>query len=201
MAKRVLSLAALGALALVAAPQVSEAQVSVTPFVGYYAPLGTLIEDGGSEVFSTQSAMVFGGRLGFASTGPLGFEATVAYSGAGLESGGEEADGNVMILSGRALYRLGGLGPSGTLHAGAGLAYIMRGGDVWDDIESADVDGVDDFGGTIGLGAQFSLSQMMSIRVDVEDFIYNGEIHNDVDETDSKLQNDLMLSAGLNFGF
>jgi hypothetical protein len=172
----------------------------VTPFVGYYAPLGTLLKDGGSEI-STQAAMVFGGRLGFASTGPLGFEATLAYSGAGVESGGTDVDGDVMILSGRALYRLGGLGPSGTLHAGAGLAYVMRGGEIWDDIESSNVDGIDDFGGTIGLGAKFSLSPMMSIRVDVEDFIYSGEIHNDVDATESTLQNDLMLSAGLNFGF
>ena len=201
MAKRVLSLAALGALALVAAPKASEAQVSVTPFVGYYAPLGTLLKDGDTEIGSTQSAMVFGGRLGFATTGPLGFEAAVAYSSAGLESGGTEADGNVMILSGRALYRLGGLGPSGSLHAGAGLAYVMRGGDVWDDIESSNIDGVDDFGGTIGLGAKFSLSPMLSLRVDVEDFIYSGEIHNDTDATESTLQNDLMLSAGLNFGF
>ena len=201
MAKRVLSLAVLGALALVAAPKASEAQVSVTPFVGYYAPLGTLLKDGDTEVGSTQGAMVFGGRLGLATPGPWGFEASVAYSDAGLEAGSAEVDGNVMILSGRALYRLGGLGPSGTLHAGAGLAYVMRGGDFWDEVAEAEVDGIDDFGGTIGLGAKFSLSQMMSIRVDVEDFIYSGEIHNDVDATESTLQNDLMLSAGLNFGF
>ena len=106
-----------------------------------------------------------------------------------------------MPAGGRALYRLGGLGPSGTLHAGAGLAYIMRGGDLWDEVEAADIDGIDDFGGTIGLGAKFSLSPTMSLRVDVEDFIYSGEIHNDTDATESSLQNDLMLSAGLNFGF
>ena len=199
MAKRVLSLVTLGALALVAAPK-AEAQVSVTPFVGYYAPLGTLLQDGGTEI-STQSAMVFGGRLGMQTPGPFGFEAMVAYSSAGLESGGAEVDGDVMVLSGRALYRLGGLGPSGTLHAGAGLAYVMRGGEFWDAASDANVDGIDDFGGTIGLGAKFSLSQMMSIRVDVEDFIYSGEIHDDTDATESSLQNDLMLSAGLNFGF
>ncbi|MGH7586038.1 MAG: outer membrane protein [Gemmatimonadales bacterium] len=200
MAKRVLSLAALGALALVAAPKASEAQVSVTPFVGYYAPLGTLLQDGGTE-FSTQSAMVFGGRLGLQTPGPLGFEASLAYSSAGLESGGAELDGDLMVLSGRALYRLGGLGPSGTLHAGAGLAYVMRGGDAWDGLEDSGIEGIDDFGGTIGLGAKFSFSPMMSIRVDVEDFIYSGEVHNDTEATESKLQNDLMLSAGLNFGF
>ncbi len=201
MFKRALGLTALGALALIAQPGSVAAQgVSVTPFIGYYAPLGDIIEEGGSTA-STQAAFAFGGRLTLDAPGPWGFEGMVAYSGAGVESGGSEGDANVMILSARALYTLASLGPMGSLHAGAGLAYVMRGGDVWDNAEDFGVEGINDFGGTLGLGAKFGLGPMMSIRVDLEDFIYSAKFKDDVSETEGKLQNDLLLSAGLNIGF
>jgi hypothetical protein len=201
MLKRALSLTAGVALALAAQSGSAAAQgVSITPFIGYYAPLGDVIDEGGSTV-STQAALAFGGRLTLDVPGPLGVEASVAYAGAGVESGGSEGDANVMVLSARALFQLASLGPMASLHAGAGLAYVMRGGDVWDEAEDFGVDGINDFGGTLGLGAKFGLGPMFSIRVDLEDFIYSAKFEDTVSETEGKLQNDLLLSAGLNIGF
>lgn len=201
MFKRALSLTALGALALVAQPGSSAAQgVSITPFIGYYAPLSDVIDESGINL-GAQSALAFGGRLTVQTPGPWAVEGSVAYASAGVESGGAEEDGNIMVLSARALYRLASLGPMGSLHAGAGLAYVMRGGDFWDQFEDLGIEGVNDFGGTLGLGAKFGLGPMMSIRVDLEDFIYSAKFNDDTDETEGKLQNDLLLSAGLNIGF
>src|SRR5690606_8131239 len=51
MFKRVFTLTALGALALVGRPESAVAQgVSITPFVGYYAPLSDVIEEGGETI-------------------------------------------------------------------------------------------------------------------------------------------------------
>lgn len=201
MFKRVLALAALGALVLGARPDAAAAQgFSVTPFVGYYAPLGDVIDEEGVTLGS-QSALTFGGRLGLETTGPWGFEAALAYSTGGVESGGAEADGNLMVMSVRALRTIASLGPSGSLHAGAGLAYVMRGGEFWDDFEEIGVEGTNDVGGTLGLGARFSLSPMFNLRVDLEDYIYSAKFNDETTETEGKLQNDLLLSVGLNFGF
>ena len=199
MFKRVMSLSTLAALLLIASPDAASAQnVSVTPFVGYYAPLGTLLKEGATEI-GTEGAMMFGGRLGLATPGKWSFEGTVAYSGAGLEDVPE--DGSVTILGARALYQLATLGTAGSLHAGAGLAYVMRGGEFWDAIDEGGIEGINDFGGTVGLSARFPLGPSMTLRLDVEDYIYSGEIHDDTDATESQLQNDVLLSAGLSFGF
>jgi opacity protein-like surface antigen len=201
MFKRVLALAALGALALGARPDAAAAQgFSVTPFVGYYAPLSNVIDEDGLELGS-QTALTFGGRLGMQTTGPWGFEAALAYTTSGVESGGAEVDGNLMLMSVRALRTIGSLGPSGSLHLGAGLAYVMRGGDAWDALDDGGVEGINDFGGTLGLGARFSLSPMLNLRVDLEDYIYSAKFNDSSTETEGKLQNDLLLSVGLNFGF
>ena len=201
MLKRALTLSTLAALALAARPDAAVAQgVSVTPFVGYYAPLGDVIDESGIQLGS-QSTLAYGGRVTLATPGSWAFEGTLAYSGAGVESGGAEADGNLMVLSARALYRLGGLGPSGSLHAGAGLAYVSRGGEFWDEFEDGGVEGINDFGGTLGLGARFPLSPSMAIRVDLEDYIYSAKFNDADEETEGKLQNDILLSAGLSFGF
>ncbi len=199
MFKRVLTLSTLAALTFAASPDTASAQgVSVTPFVGYYAPLGTLLKEGATEI-STEGALMFGGRLGLDTPGRWGFEGTLAYSSAGLEDVPD--DGSVMILSARALYQLATLGMAGSLHAGAGLAYVMRGGEFWDAVDEGGVEGINDFGGTVGLSARFPLGPTMTLRLDLEDYIYSGEIHDDTDATESQLQNDLLLSAGLSFGF
>ena len=201
MFKRVFALAALSALAVGARPEAVMAQgVSLTPFVGYYAPLGDVLDEGGTTL-ATQGALTFGGRLTVGTPGPGAFEGALAYSSAGVESGGREEAGTLRVLRARALYRLGSLGPSGSLHAGAGLAYLKRGGDFWDAFEDLGVEGIDDFGGTLGLGAKFGLGSSMAIRVDLEDFIYSAKFNDADEESDSKLQNDLLLSAGLSFGF
>lgn len=201
MLKRVLSLTAIGALALAAQSGSAAAQgVSITPFVGYYAPLSDVLDEGGTAL-TTQGAFTFGGRLTVQTPGKWGFEGAVAHSSAGVESGGLEEDGTLTVLSARALYRLASLGPVGSLHAGVGAAYLMRGGDFWDAFEDLGIEGINDLGGTLGLGAKFGLSPMFSIRVDLEDFIYSAKFNSDTDESDSKLQNDLLLSAGLNIGF
>lgn len=202
MFKRVLTLTALSALAVLAQPGSAAAQsVSITPFVGYYAPLSDVIEEGG-ETITTQGALTFGGRLTVQTPGSLGLEATVAHASAGVEGFGGETDGSLTILSARALFRLASLGPVGSLHAGAGLAYLMRGGEFWDAFEEVlAVEGINDVAGTLGLGAKFGLGPMFAIRVDLEDYIYSAKFSSGSDETDSKLQNDLLLSAGLNIGF
>ncbi len=62
------------------------------------------------------------------------------------------------------------------------------------------IEGIDDLGGTLGLGAKLGHGPMFSIRVDLEDFICSAKFNSDTEESDSKLQNDLLLSAGLSFG-
>ena len=51
-------------------------------------------------------------------------------------------------------------------------------------------------GGVVGAGVRFPINQTLGIRLDVEDYIYNGTI-----EGEKKTRNDLITSAGLTIRF
>ncbi|MDP2528162.1 MAG: hypothetical protein Q8W51_00295 [Candidatus Palauibacterales bacterium] len=68
------------------------------------------------------------------------------------------------------------------------------GKDAWDGVS-----GRTDVGGVGGVGMRFKVAPMVLIRIDAEDHIFAAKFTEDASggETNSKLQNDLVLSAGL----
>jgi len=180
-------------LAAVAGVQSASAQgVSVTPFVGAYLPVSKVADEGGFDV-KQKTGIAFGGRLTYQMQGNWGIEGEVAYANSKLEFDGVDGDGgNVIFFGAKAMYFF----PSASslrMHGGFGVGFTSRGGDDWDGADETST-----IGGILNLGFTTPLSGMMKLRVDVEDYI--GSIA-PVDGLDSKLQNDLLITAGVMIPF
>jgi hypothetical protein len=173
---------------------------AVTPYLGYFLPTGSVLgEDDFGEDVSQQSTLMFGGRLARMFNSSWGAEFSIGYAGSGLEGedSGIEEDGNLMMFSLRALYMFPGTGKA-RLYGAAGLGYVTRGGDIWDDF---DVDGKNDIAGNLAFGVMFPLSPMLNLRFELEDYLYSAKFEDGSFESESKFQNDLVLSAGVHIPF
>jgi hypothetical protein len=202
------------ALWLVPALSASAQLVEVAPFVGMVVPLSNVIEQedplfgelaGGHEV-----GPMFGGRVILWFTDRLGLEGHAAYalSDGEAEQNGQPADcadaglpddcldASIFFGAAKLLYRLGSPDAEVSAHLGGGPAVISRSGNAYDGFE----EGRTDIGGIVNLGISFRVAPRVSIRVDVEDYISSAKFTDSLgDETDSKLQNDLTLTAGVQF--
>jgi len=188
-------------------------QIELTPFVGMYLPLADIIKEsdpgsGLSVVFSQKSAFSLGGRLGFGISDRAALEGAFSYTASDVKVeipgiGGTAISGTVVAGSARVLYRLNSPASRTGYHLIGGLAMISRGGDVWSQIESSGtrVDGRTDFGAVIGGGVKLPVGRGLALRIDLEDYVHQAKFTLDDGvaalDSESQLQNDLMLSVGL----
>ncbi len=186
----------LGLSALAPGAVRAQGSTALTLFGGVYTPLGEDIDLGavGGSV-ERNNSFAGGARLGFWGPGILGLEVTGAYSPAKVHVAGGviNEDRNLNAFFGSAKLMLGispKLAPVG-FHVGAGPAVIRRGEDVTAQSESQT-----DFGVVVGGGVRLPMSTGIAVRIDAEDYIYKSNFGGN-DET----RNDLVLSAGLSFGF
>lgn len=173
------------------APQAAQAQggVNLVPWVGAYIPTKNSVGDL-DNALSRDVSVIGGARLTFWGTGMLGFEATGGYAPAKVS--GEtinETNTNLLVASARLLLALSPVTNRVGFYVAAGPALLTRGKNPFDDDRSST-----DFGGNVGLGFRFGLGQNNStaIRLDVEDYLYNGDFGGGDD-----FQNDLVASVGL----
>jgi hypothetical protein len=188
------ALAAAAGLAA-AAPGTAAAQagVSLAPWAGAYIPTRNEISDIDNAL--TRDVSVIGGaRLTFWGTGILGFEATGGYAPAKIadETINETRNTNLLVASGRLLLALSPVTNRVGFYLGAGPALVTRGRDTFDGDQSST-----DFGGTAGLGLRFALNESgrTALRLDVEDYFYNGDFGGG-----DEFQNDIVASLGLEIG-
>lgn len=193
---------ALGLAALAFSAGQARAQSwAVTAYLGYYFPAGDVFTDEfATENISQQSTVAFGGRVSRMFSGNhLGVEFSIGYAGSGVEGdeSGEELDGSLTMTSLRLLYFFGS-SSNLRLYAAGGLGYVTRGGDAWEDIE-----GTGDIGGNLALGLLFPLGETLDLRVELEDYISSAafDVGGGFGESDSELQNDFLLSAGIHIPF
>ena len=183
----ILTAVALGA----AAPQAAHAQggVNLVPWVGAYIPTRNSVGDL-DNALSRDVSVIGGARLTFWGTGVLGFEATGGYAPAKVS--GEtinETNTNLLVASARLMLALSPVTNRVGFYIAAGPALLARGSNPFDDDRSGT-----DFGGNVGLGFRFGLGQSnnAAIRLDVEDYLYNGDFGGGDD-----FQNDLVASLGV----
>jgi len=183
--------AILVAMALcVAAPRAAQAQggVSLAPWAGVYIP--TRNSAGDLVALSRDVSVIGGARLTFWGTGVLGFEATGGYAPAKIS--GEtinETNTNLLVASARLLLALSPVTDRVGFYVAAGPALLTRGKNPFDNNKSST-----DFGGNAGLGLRFGLGERnnSAIRLDLEDYLYNGDFGGGND-----FQNDLVASVGV----
>lgn len=181
-------------LALAARPVVAQGSVSLTPWAGIYVPTQNEFSSVDTDIKRNNSFMG-GARLTFWGNSPLGLEFTGGYSPANVEIAGgtinEDRNTNVFVGSAKLMLGVSPASSSLGLYIGGGPALIRRGSDVTEEDES-----VTDWGGVVGAGIRLPLGSSLGFRLDVEDYLYNG----DFDGSDD-FQNDLVISAGLSLRF
>jgi outer membrane protein with beta-barrel domain len=175
----------------VAAPQAAQAQggVSLAPWAGVFIPTRNSVGDL-DNALSRDVSVIGGARLTFWGTGVLGFEATGGYAPAKIS--GEtlnETNTNLLVASARLLLALSPVTNRVGFYIAGGPALLTRGRNTFDDDRSRT-----DFGANVGAGLRFGLGERnnSAIRLDFEDYLYNGDFGGGDD-----FQNDLVASLGV----
>ena len=175
----------------VAAPRAAQAQggVSLAPWAGVYIPTRNSVGDL-DNALSRDVSVIGGARLTFWGTGALGFEATGGYAPAKIS--GEtlnETNTNLFVASARLLLALSPVTNRVAFYIAGGPALLTRGRNTFDDDKSRT-----DFGANVGAGLRFGLGERnnSAIRLDFEDYLYNGDFGGGDD-----FQNDLVASLGV----
>lgn len=197
-------------LAVSAGP--ASAQWSITPWLGYGFPTGDVgnFSDADEELKVSQgSGFAFGAFLGHDSPGSkLGFDFGIGYLSSDVEAEfceagdctdvGDESS-SVIALNARVRYMFSNPEARNKFYGAAGLAYLMRGGDGYED-----VDGADDIGISLALGIRRPISQMMQLVVEIEDVLFSGELDQDFGpgvESNSNINNHFTLRGGVRIPF
>ncbi|KPK65081.1 MAG: hypothetical protein AMS21_05740 [Gemmatimonas sp. SG8_38_2] len=218
MAKRIWPLVVL--LTVVSAGPLA-AQATSIEFVPYGGALLTMGDLAGATLVDTvtseetaltlrqKTGLVLGGRLVAWWSRTVGWEFGFAYALSTMEAkvedgrdrcgeAGGQCNANVWDTSSKILLRYAPRPYRGwQVFGGAGLAVTGHVGEFWEEGEA-----LTDLGGVFNVGASLDLSRVLAIRIDVEDYLYKFEPTLKDDplvgsvET-SKLQNDLVISAGL----
>lgn len=178
---------------LVAAPTPAAAQggVNIVPWAGIYVPTKNEFSDLDNALFERDISVIGGARLTFWGTGILGFEVTGGYAPAKISGETLNENGNTDLLAANArlLLALSPVTSPVGFYLGAGPALLTRGANPFNEDRSRT-----DFGGTVGAGLRFALGESgrTALRVDVEDYLYNGDFGGG-----DEFQNDLVASLGL----
>ncbi|MBA3893618.1 MAG: outer membrane beta-barrel protein [Gemmatimonadales bacterium] len=174
----------------VGVPGTAQAQggVNLVPWAGAYIPTRNSIGDL-DNALERDVSVIGGARLTFWGTGMLGFEATGGYAPAKIGDETINESTNLFAASGRLLLALSPVTNRVGFYIGAGPALITRGGNVLNEDRSST-----DFGGTAGIGLRFALGESgrSAIRLDVEDYFYDGDFGGG-----NEFQNDIVASLGL----
>jgi hypothetical protein len=167
--------------------------VNIVPWAGVYIPTRNRLSDLPDAAFKRDVSVIGGARLTFWGTGILGIEATGGYAPARIE--GEtinETHTNLAVANVKLMLALSPVTNPVGFYLGAGPAFLARGKNPLDNNKSKT-----DIGGTAGAGFRFGLGESgrSAIRVDFEDYLYNGDFGGG-----NKFQNDLVASLGLSIG-
>jgi hypothetical protein len=184
------TLSGLAVVAVAASPAAAQGGVELTPWAGVYIPtsnsVGALDQD-----ISRDVSVAGGARLSFWGTGNLGFEVTGGYAPAkiGDEVINETGNTDLLLANARLMLALSPVTNKVGFFIAGGPALLARGSNPFDDDASST-----DLGGTLGLGLRFGGGEnsRVGFRIDLEDYLYNGDFGGGND-----FQNDIVASLGV----
>jgi len=171
-------------------PTQAEAQgVNLVPWAGAYIPTKNSVSDL-DNALNRDVSVIGGARLTFWGSKHLGFEAVGGYAPAKIS--GEtinETNQNLLVAAGRLMLALTPPSSRVGFFVAGGPALLARGKNPFDNDKSST-----DFGANVGVGFGFALGETgnSAIRLDLEDYMYNGDFGGGDD-----FQNDLVASLGL----
>ena len=172
----------------VATPAAAQGGVNLVPWVGVYVPTSNSVGLLGEDL-SRDVSVAGGARLTFWGSGHLGFEVSGGYapSKIGDETINERV--NLLLANARLLLALSPVTNKVGFYIAGGPALLARGSNPFDDDRSST-----DLGGVLGLGLRFGGgdNSRVGFRIDLEDYLYNGDFGGGDD-----FQNDLVASLGV----
>ena len=215
MRTRMLALAASGVLAVLAparAPAQLAGKFIFTPYVGAYVPSADLVSGSltSADVSARQRASVAFGTTGsFWVTNRIGMEGGLVYSGSELKRdgfitpGSSTRNANVWLGSAKLMLQL--LEPQSdyNVRLGFGPALITRSGSAYASNATGSYSGLTDVGAVISLCTRLRLTDMFSLRLRGEDYIYQSNVGFKNDLTGQSIafgdrkQSDFVFSLGL----
>jgi len=189
----------------------AQSQVTVSGFGGAVLPTSDMVDvliPEGVFSFGHKTGWTAGGRLALWPTARFGIELEGAYVGSNVEVRGVLPDVFVADTTVSANMFMGSLNLMWAViappldpvafYVSGGIGIVGRSGDFYSpDDESTDIAGV------LGIGLRYGLGPGWRIRFDVRDYISSwvDEALDDLLDTGSKLQNDIMLTVGVEFFF
>jgi hypothetical protein len=182
-------LTAVALTAVVPGRAVAQGGVDLVPWAGAYIPTRNSISDL-DNALSRDVSVIGGARLTFWGSGHLGLEAVGGYAPAKISGATiNETNTNLLVAAARLMLALSPTTNRVGVYIAGGPALLTRGHNTFDDNKSST-----DFGANVGLGFRFGLGQSnnAAIRLDLEDYLYNGDFGGGND-----FQNDLVASLGL----
>ena len=217
--------------ALLAAQAAANAQPArrliVTPYAGVYTPTTSLARvgaaGGGASAslnLKQKTAAALGGNVSYWFTERTAVEVGAAYAfsdakasariaGTGNEFAGAASQNAYALLASAKL--MVGLLPSTSpfnLRFGVGPALVTRGGSAYKADANGKFSGLTDVGAAASLCTKIPITKAVGLRLRGESFMYTAKLRfeDPVDPTnnfrfDSRFQNDLLFSAGLQIGF
>jgi len=182
---------AVAAVLFAAMPGKAAAQggVNIVPWAGAYIPTRNSVGDL-DNALSRDVSVIGGARLTFWGTGMLGFEAVGGYAPAKISGTTiNEKNTDLLVASARLMLALSPVTNRVGFFIAGGPALLARGSNPLDDDRSKT-----DFGANVGAGLRFALNQSGStaLRLDVEDYLYNGDFGGG-----DEFQNDIVTSLGV----
>lgn len=159
------------------------------PYGGAFVPTADLVDET-DFTRKHKTGLALGARATVVIPGPFAIEGNFMYALSDVEDApADPVDGaNVYALSGLLQFAFTLPAAPVSFHVGAGVAYVMRGGDAYEG-----VDDKNDIGGIAGVGMKVGLPGIFKIRVDAEGYFYKAAVGG----ADSKFQPDIVVSAGL----
>lgn len=194
-------------LATLAAPLHGQVQVGLSAFAGGFLPVGELFDElrlGGQIVanVSQDPGPVMGARVTvWMSRLAVDAEAGYALSNVDLPRSivelGLDNKASIFVGSVNVLYVVfqAPFSPL-RIYVSGGGGFVSRSGDFFDIFE-----GTTDVAGTLGVGLRFGLGRATQLRFDVRDYVSSFAPRRRDETFDSKLQNDLIATIGLEFVF
>ncbi len=227
--RSVLITASVIASAAMLMPDTSAAQdrrIVITPWAGAFVPATKVaqvksVAGGVTSIhgIQQQSALALGLNASYWFTDLAGIEVGGAWAfsdakaslGLGSAVPGMHFAGNesarVIVGSAKLMVNLLPLSDRTALRLGVGPAIISRGGSAYDADSHGEFTGLTSVGGAISLCTRLPLTDFISLRVRAEDFMYSSKLRfreagdPSAFSFGSRLQNDMVFSAGLQMVF
>ena len=197
-----------GLAVLLASPVQGQVSIAISPFVGGYLPLANVLEVIRFEGFppllnvSHKPGLLLGGRLAIRKL-KFGIEAEAGYALSNVDlpsqvtDAGVPDDANVFLGSLNITYDVF-QAPFTPLafYISGGVGLVSRSGDFYRNFQNTT-----DPAGALGVGVRFGLGPNARLRFDLRDYIYSFQASRGDAQQESKLQNDLIITVGVDFTF